>query len=47
MVLLGEAGFLRNDIIMIGIIFLGILGMLLSRVVLLVDRRIVHWRGVE
>jgi taurine transport system permease protein len=39
--------FLRNDIIIIGIIFLGILGMILSRLVLLVDRRIVHWRGVE
>src|SRR5229473_790042 len=39
--------FLRNDIIIIGIIFLGILGMVLSRLVLLVDRRIVHWRGVE
>jgi taurine transport system permease protein len=39
--------FLRNDVIIIGIILLGVLGMALSRLVLMVDRRIVHWRGVE
>jgi taurine transport system permease protein len=39
--------FLRNDVIIIGIIVLGLLGMILSKLVLLVDRRIVHWRGVE
>ena len=38
--------FLRNDIIMLGIILLGILGMLLNRIVLMIDRRLVHWRGV-
>jgi len=39
--------FLRNDVIIIGIIVLGILGMVLSRLVLVLDSRIVHWRGVE
>ena len=38
--------FLRNDIIMLGIILLGILGMILNRIVLMIDRRLVHWRGV-
>jgi len=39
--------FLRNDIIILGIIVLGILGMLLNQGILLVDRAVVHWRGVE
>lgn len=39
--------FLRNDIIIIGIILLGVIGMVLNRMVLLVDGAIVHWRGVE
>jgi taurine transport system permease protein len=39
--------FLRNDVIIIGIILLGILGMLLNKLVLLIDGAIVHWRGVE
>jgi taurine transport system permease protein len=39
--------FLRNDVIIIGIALLGILGMALNRFVLLVDSHVVHWRGVE
>jgi taurine transport system permease protein len=39
--------FLRTDIIIIGIILLGVLGIALNRLVLLVDGAIVHWRGVE
>jgi taurine transport system permease protein len=39
--------FLRNDVIIIGILLLGFLGILLSRLVLALDRRVVHWRGVE
>jgi taurine transport system permease protein len=39
--------FLRNDIIVLGIIVLGILGMLLNQGILLIDRAVVHWRGVE
>jgi taurine transport system permease protein len=39
--------FLRNDVILIGIFLLGILGMVLSKLVLMVDEALVHWRGVE
>lgn len=39
--------FLRHDIVILGIIILGILGMLLNKMILLVDRAIIHWRGAE
>ncbi len=39
--------FLRNDVIILGIIVLGILGILLNKLVLAVDGAMVHWRGVE
>lgn len=39
--------FLRNDVIILGIIVLGVLGMLLNRLILSLDAAIVHWRGVE
>ncbi|MGH7122165.1 MAG: ABC transporter permease [Acetobacteraceae bacterium] len=42
---LSASKFLRNDIIMVGIILLGLFGMLLSWLLLLLDRRVVHWRG--
>jgi taurine transport system permease protein len=37
--------FLRTDIMMMGILVLGVLGMTLSRALLLVDTRFIHWRG--
>ena len=37
--------FLRTDIMMMGILVLGVLGMALSRALLLVDTRFIHWRG--
>jgi taurine transport system permease protein len=39
--------FLRNDIIIIGILVLGVLGMALSKLLLRLDGAIVHWRGVD
>ncbi|HTZ78050.1 MAG TPA: ABC transporter permease subunit [Stellaceae bacterium] len=39
--------FLRNDVIIVGIIILGVLGMLLNRLVLWLDGAVIHWRGVE
>ena len=39
--------FLRNDIIIIGILVLGVLGMALSKLLLKLDGAIVHWRGVS
>lgn len=39
--------FLRNDVIILGILVLGILGILLNKLILAVDAAIVHWRGVE
>ena len=39
--------FLRNDIIILGIILLGMLGVALSALVLALDRRLIHWRGTE
>ena len=39
--------FLRNDVIIVGIILLGVLGMALNRLMLLLDGAVIHWRGVE
>jgi len=39
--------YLRNDVIIVGIVTLGVMGMVLARVLLMLDRRVVHWRGVE
>ena len=39
--------FLRNDVILLGIIILGILGMMLNSILLGLDRGIIHWRGRE
>jgi taurine transport system permease protein len=37
--------FLRTDLVMMGILILGVLGMALSWGLLLLDTRLVHWRG--
>jgi len=42
---LSASKFLRNDVIMVGIILLGLIGMVLSRLLLFLDSRVVHWRG--
>jgi taurine transport system permease protein len=39
--------FLRNDIIIMAVILLGVLGLTLNRFMLVLDRTLVHWRGVE
>jgi taurine transport system permease protein len=39
--------FLRNDIIILGILILGVLGLSLNRLMLALDQAAVHWRGVE
>lgn len=38
--------FLQNSTVMMGIVLLGILGMLLAKVLDLLDRRFIHWRRV-
>jgi taurine transport system permease protein len=37
--------FLRGDVIILGILLLGLLGIALSRALMLADRHLVHWRG--
>jgi taurine transport system permease protein len=39
--------FLRTDIVILGILLLGILGMLLNAVLVALDRWVVHWRAVD
>ena len=39
--------FLRTDIILLGIILLGLFGMVLSRTLVMIDKRLIHWRGRE
>ena len=39
--------FLRTDIILLGIILLGLFGMALSRALVAIDTRLIHWRGRE
>lgn len=39
--------FLRNDIIIMAVILLGLLGLSLNQLVLAVDAAVIHWRGVE
>lgn len=38
--------FLRTDVVMLGIILLGLFGMGLSRGLVMLDRRVIHWRGL-
>jgi taurine transport system permease protein len=42
---LSASRFLRSDVILLGIIILGLSGMALSRALLLLERRVVHWHG--
>ena len=37
--------FLRNDVVLLGILILGIVGMALSAILERIERRVVHWRG--
>jgi taurine transport system permease protein len=39
--------FLRTDIVVLGILILGVLGMLLNAVLVALDHRLVHWRGAD
>ncbi|MBV9785434.1 MAG: ABC transporter permease subunit [Acidisphaera sp.] len=39
--------FLRNDVIVLGILVLGALGMLLNWALVALDLRVVHWRGLD
>jgi taurine transport system permease protein len=39
--------FLRTDIVVLGILILGLLGMLLNALLVALDHHVVHWRGVE
>jgi len=39
--------FLRTDIVMLGILILGLLGMLLNALLVALDHHVVHWRGME
>ncbi len=39
--------FERNDVVMLGIILLGLFGMALSHGLRLIDHRLIHWRGRE
>jgi taurine transport system permease protein len=42
---LSASRFLRSDVILLGILILGLSGMALSRALLLVERHVVHWHG--
>ena len=42
---LSASRFLRSDVILLGILILGLTGMALSRALLLVERHVVHWHG--
>jgi taurine transport system permease protein len=42
---LSGSHFLRNDIVLLGIIILGVAGMAFSRALRLAERRLVHWQG--
>jgi taurine transport system permease protein len=37
--------FLRNDVIILGIIILGLLGVSLAALLRAADRLVIHWRG--
>ena len=42
---LSGSHFLRNDIVLLGILILGLAGMAFSRTLLVLERRLVHWQG--
>jgi taurine transport system permease protein len=43
---LSASKYLQNDVIIMGVVLLGLIGMGLSRALNRVDRRIIHWRGI-
>jgi taurine transport system permease protein len=41
-----DAGrFLRSDVVFVGVIIIGFMGLALDRLVVLIEHRIVHWAG--
>ena len=42
---LSGSHFLRNDIVLLGIIILGLAGMAFSRSLMILEKRLVHWQG--
>lgn len=42
---LSGSHFLRNDIVLLGIIILGLAGMAFSRSLMVLEKRLVHWQG--
>ena len=44
---ISASAFLRNDVIVLCILLLGVLGMALAWAMRTLDRRVVHWRGQE
>lgn len=44
-IVLDAGRFLRSDYVFVGIVFLGVLGLLLDRLLLAIELRVVHWAG--
>ena len=42
---LDASNWLKSDVVFVGVIIMGITGILLSVVVLMLEKRIVHWAG--
>jgi taurine transport system permease protein len=42
---LDASKFLRSDVIFVGIIIMGVTGVLIDRVLRLIEKRVVHWKG--
>jgi taurine transport system permease protein len=43
-----DAGrFLRSDYVFVGILFIGLVGLALDRIILLAERQVVHWSGKD
>jgi taurine transport system permease protein len=46
-VILDAGRFLRSDYVFVGILTIGIMGLMLDRLLLVIERRIVHWAGKD
>lgn len=44
---LDASNYLRSDIVFMGVIIMGITGILLDRIIRIIEKRVVHWKGTN
>ena len=44
---LDASNYLRSDIVFMGVIIMGITGILLDRIIRLIEKKVIHWKGTN